>query len=73
MLTLALATRTLYLPRFLQVAHHSAVELSVSVVYEVLPVRDSIVGLQEGLRRAFLRHDKGMQVGCGYHACHALG
>lgn len=43
------------------VANHSAEHLPGALLYEVLPVRDSLQGIQDGLKRGFLRHDKNMQ------------
>lgn len=43
------------------VAKHSADHLPPAVLFEVLPVRDSLQGVQDALKRGFLRHDKNMQ------------
>eukprot|EP00050_Salpingoeca_kvevrii_P006865 m.292236 g.292236 ORF g.292236 m.292236 type:complete len:464 (+) comp12593_c0_seq1:265-1656(+) len=43
------------------VAQHSAKQLPAAVLFETLPARDSLQGVEKGLRRAFLRHDRDMQ------------
>ena len=43
------------------VARFSEKKLLGNVLFEVLPVRDSVQGIQDALRRAFLRHDKALQ------------
>ena len=42
-------------------ALYSAQHLLSSVIYEVLPARDSLNGIREGMRRGFLRHDRNLQ------------
>eukprot|EP00730_Choanoeca_flexa_P011940 TRINITY_DN2956_c0_g1_i1.p1 TRINITY_DN2956_c0_g1~~TRINITY_DN2956_c0_g1_i1.p1 ORF type:complete len:559 (+),score=136.00 TRINITY_DN2956_c0_g1_i1:143-1819(+) len=43
-----------------EVAHYSEEHLLASVLYEVLPVRESITGIRDAMHRAFMRHDQAL-------------
>eukprot|EP00045_Choanoeca_perplexa_P006596 m.56904 g.56904 ORF g.56904 m.56904 type:complete len:480 (+) comp13696_c0_seq1:176-1615(+) len=44
-----------------EVAHYSEEHLLASVLYEVLPVRESVSGIADAMHRAFLRHDNALR------------